>query len=241
MAAVTSVGSDWLPFGRCAAPDQTLAGQMSKHSSLGIMATIRQSYLTGFASRTTRNLPNIGLGSPVYFLPQHSIHAGIMTYLTTCVCCPIFSFQHRRDELDPLSLKCYLVSVVKTFDPIKIGTSLDNRLIAGSSLDGNLQFCNPAFEDLAGKTMRDMVGTNRKARTHPNYYEQTETQWAITLETGISVMTDIFQSYDGSLHRVLWKNELITPGDAFILCSGTVLDYNVEDNIICFPVTPNAR
>jgi len=143
--------------------------------------------------------------------------------------------------LDPLSLKCYLVSVVKTFDPIKIGTSLDNRLIAGSSLDGNLQFCNPAFEDLAGKTMRDMVGTNRKARTHPNYYEQTETQWAITLETGISVMTDIFQSYDGSLHRVLWKNELITPGDAFILCSGTVLDYNVEDNIICFPVTPNAR
>jgi len=144
-------------------------------------------------------------------------------------------------HMNNLTLRCHILSVAKTLEDFKIGTNLDTRLVAGSSLEGNLQFCNPAFERLAGQSMREMIGTSYRLRTHLDYHSQIDKQLALTVETGVSCLTDIFQSHDGSLHRVQWKTELISPGDAFILCSGTVLDYHVEDNIICFPVTPDAR
>ena len=166
---------------------------------------------------------------------------GLFLSLTPSLTDTLNSCQLRRTAVDHLSLKCHLISVVKTFDEVEIGTNLDTRLVAGSSLEGNLQFCNPAFERLAGQTMGEMINTSYRIRTHLDHHGQIEKQLALTIETGVSCFTDIFQSADGSLHRVRWKTELISPGDAFILCSGTVLDYNIKNNIICFPATPDAK
>jgi hypothetical protein len=148
--------------------------------------------------------------------------------------------------MDDLTLKCHMVSVVKTFDEIGMGDSLNDTLIVGTtSTGGKLQFCNPYFEEIVAAPMVEMIGTSYKNRCLPDFFKRCNNEFSNTLDCGLSVFVAPVLGTNGKIHMVRWKYELISPGSAFLLGSGTVIDYDCGEigkrNVIYFPMKPDAR
>ncbi len=124
--------------------------------------------------------------------------------------------------MNEIELKCHLISVVKTFDSPKVGKSL-KRPVAGVNLEGYIQFCNPAFERLAGIPMSDLIGQNLEDLGQTD--SKLGTNLNSALEAGVSADRGTINGTS-----VLWKYELISPGDAFLLISG-----ELGNQVIDFP------
>ena len=131
--------------------------------------------------------------------------------------------------MDEFSLKCHLISVVRSLDKPKIGKRLKDRLVVGVSLAGEIQFCNPAFEKLANQKMSELVGTSFFTQSDDDH-DRIKQHFSTAFETGVSIDTGLFA---GS-NKVKWKIDLISPGDAYLLCSGEILSR--ADSVIGFPM-----
>jgi len=131
--------------------------------------------------------------------------------------------------VDDLSLKCHLISVVRSLDKPKIGKRLKDRLVVGVSLTGEIQFCNPAFEKLANQQMGELVGTSFFAQADDDI-DRIKEHLAIAFDTGVSIDTGLFSGNN----KIKWKIDLISPGDAYLLCSGEILSR--ANSVIGFPM-----
>ena len=128
--------------------------------------------------------------------------------------------------MDDFQLKCHMISLVKALKRPEVGKQITNPIVC-VSMDGKIQFCNPAFEQMVEKEMTDLVGTqifNNAKEEKARIKESLDTAY----ETGVSLDTGMFGG-----KKVKWKCELVTPGDAYFLFSGEILGQS--ERVIGFP------
>jgi len=124
--------------------------------------------------------------------------------------------------MDNLALTCHMISLVRALEQPKIGKKLTKPTVC-ISMDGKIQFCNPAFEQMVEKEMPDLVGMQIFSES-PGIKKSVD----LAYEAGACVDTGMFGG-----KRIKWKCELISPGDAYFLFSGEILTQS--EKVIGFP------